>query len=376
LTFSLALSLSRSLALSLFAIMLCKPILAAALIACASAGTHAAGKAAGRSRRYGSTRLTGDNATTGGNVTVAAGTTTAAASTASVAAPTAPTHSKKEKARATLKGKRDALNGAFDDFMKNKCGATATMTCTQLKAALEANKKEAKAVFAKLKTARTKCKDPKPALFRGEDAQEEAAKADDTDARNHPSGWGEVRWDRSLSCPAGLARVMDGDVCRAGAAQEGTPFRQIETNGYPSGCSRHSGESVYFNTWAGDPLSTHGDSPNATQHNAEVACTSQTESGAKGQSESAQEESEETEPGVRLARESHAAADDADIAELSCIELETEITTLKAQAAAAGLDLEASTGDAGTTTLAVPGSASQLAAGATAVVAVAVALLC
>jgi len=55
--------------------MLCKPILAAALVACASAGTHAAGKAAGRSRRYGSTRLTGDNATTGGNVTVAAGTT-------------------------------------------------------------------------------------------------------------------------------------------------------------------------------------------------------------------------------------------------------------------------------------------------------------
>ena len=67
---------------------------------------------------------------------------------------------------------------------------------------------------------------------------------------------------------------------------------------------------------------------------------------------------------------------------MSCIELEDEIKTLKAQATAAGLELEASTDTTvgnttvGTTTVAVPDSASNLAAGATAAVALAVALLC
>ena len=49
---------------------------------------------------------------------------------------------------------------------------------------------------------------------------------------------------------------------------------------------------------------------------------------------------------VKAAAQKAAAADDAGIAELSCIELEEEITTLKAQASAVGLELEAST-DAG-----------------------------
>ena len=52
---------------------------------------------------------------------------------------------------------------------------------------------------------------------------------------------------------------------------------------------------------------------------------------------------------TRFARESH-AGDAADIAALSCTELEDEIKTLKTQAAAAGLSLEASTSDDGATT--------------------------
>lgn len=52
---------------------------------------------------------------------------------------------------------------------------------------------------------------------------------------------------------------------------------------------------------------------------------------------------------TRFARESDAVEDDAVIAALSCAELEDEIMTLQTQASAAGLDLEASTGDGSTT---------------------------
>lgn len=84
---------------------------------------------------------------------------------------------KKAKVRATLKGKRDALKGVFDKFKAKGCGkgavakgseaagrgrrvahGTANMTCAELNTAFDANKQEARAVYAKLKAARAACK--------------------------------------------------------------------------------------------------------------------------------------------------------------------------------------------------------------------------
>ena len=83
---------------------------------------------------------------------------------------------KKEKARATLKAKRDALKGTFGKFTDKGCGkgaaakggkvagrsrravdGAANVTCAELTTAFEANKQEARAVYAKLKAARSTC---------------------------------------------------------------------------------------------------------------------------------------------------------------------------------------------------------------------------
>ena len=209
----------------------------------------------GRSTYLGSTKVTGGQGN--GEIPFCRKAAAAADKTTAAAGP----RDTKEKARAALQGKRDALKGAFDNFQK-KCGkgaaakggeaagrsrrvahSAANMTCVELTAAFEDNKKEAKAVYAKLKAARATCK--------------------------------------------------------------------------------------------------------------KVTAT-------------------------RFARGSHAAAaDDAVIAALSCKELEDEITTLKTQASAAGLSLEASTVDGGATTTAMAdgGVAAAAAAGMSTLVAVAFALL-
>ena len=286
---------------------------------------------------------------------------------------------KKAKARATLKGKRDALKGAFNKFKAKGCGkgaaakgseaagrsrraahGAANMTCAELMAGFNANKLATKAAYAKLKAARSTCKKVNATRFA------RAAHAVDDDAAIAALSCTELEDEittlktaasavgQSLEASTGKTTAAPGPMnkkAKARATLKGKRdalkgvFDKFKAKGCGKGAAAKGSEAAGRSRRAAHGAANMTCAELTTAFNANKLAAKAVYAKLKAARSTCKKVN-----ATRFARASHAVDDDAAIAALSCTELEDEIKTLKTQASAAGLSLEASTSDDGATT--------------------------